>query len=95
MRVCSKTNPGYNPQNELGYIEQELATIMIIIGLPPHSFAEMTIDDMILRIKSVFPWGLTEANVAWKGLVTEHQSLLTQNLRVLWHRRQLALGAIL
>lgn len=94
MRSCSKLSPGYDAENELQYIEEQLASIMLIVGLPYNAFESTSIDDMINLIKSRFPWGHADGHIAWKGLLTEHQSLLCQNIRVLWHRRQLALGAL-
>lgn len=94
MRTGSKNFPAYNPLDELEYIEAELGRIMLILGLDHDSFKTLSIDEMILSIRETFPWVKEKEDIACYAMLMEADTLFEESLRILWHRRQLALGAI-
>jgi len=94
MRTGSRNNPAYDAARDLDYCDSQLAAIFLCAGLPIDASDSHTIDEMVDAIRSIYPWIPTEQNIACYGLLMESHSFLLQNLRSLWHRRQLALKAL-
>lgn len=98
----------YNAEQDLKYIEENIALLMYIIGLNPDNIETITIDELvnsardIAKVSSVRTSG-TGLSVESLKLYRDEPSLsylrsqrisLIANIRRFWYLRQLALGAI-
>jgi hypothetical protein len=98
----------YNAEQDLKYIEENIALLMYIVGLNPDNMGTTTIDELVnsardlARVSSVRTTG-TGLSAESLKLYRDEPSLsylrsqrisLIANIRRFWYLRQLALGAI-
>jgi hypothetical protein len=98
----------FNAQENLEYIEKQLAYFMYLVGLNPESLDAITIDELLAaardlskvdkEISSAFNINKTQmhyyAGTSEDVYLKNQRIFLILNIRRLWYWRQLAIGAL-
>jgi hypothetical protein len=98
----------YNAEQDLKYIEENIALLMYIVGLNPDNMGTTTIDELVnsardlARVSSVRTTGTGLSSESLKiyrdepslSYLRSQRISLIANIRRFWYLRQLALGAI-
>lgn len=98
----------YNAEQDLKYIEENIALLMYIVGLDPDNISTITIDELVNSARDIAK--VSSVRTSGTGLSTESLKLyrdepslsylrsqrisLIASIRRFWYLRQLALGAI-